>query len=149
MNIQYKPIGTIHSPFKILDETPLQSKLSKGAKGIIELETEYMDGLHDLDKFTHIILIYHMHLVEYSGPVVKPSHSRVSHGVFATRFHQRPNPIGISVVRLEGLSGNTLYVENIDVVDNTPLLDIKPFITILERQYGTNLGWLSGDFGHL
>jgi tRNA-Thr(GGU) m(6)t(6)A37 methyltransferase TsaA len=144
--IQYKPIGIIHSPFKTPDETPLQTRVSNGARGKIELFPEYTIGLEDLYKFSHITLVYHFHLIEHPELMVKPNHSDSCHGVFATRAPGRPNSIGISVIRLVEICGNILYVENIDVIDGTPLLDIKPFIPILERQYATNLGWLADEF---
>ncbi len=145
--IQYNPIGIIHSPFKTPNETPLQTRVSNGAKGRIELFTEYMEGLADLDRFSHITLIYHFHLAEHPGLLVKPTHSDSCHGVFATRSPNRPNSIGISVVRLIEISGNVLLVENLDITDGTPLLDIKPYIPILNRQYATTLGWLADEFG--
>ncbi|HEQ98267.1 MAG TPA: tRNA (N6-threonylcarbamoyladenosine(37)-N6)-methyltransferase TrmO [candidate division Zixibacteria bacterium] len=145
-SIEYIPIGIIHSPFKTLDETPMQPRLAKSAKGLIELRDDYEKALADLDKFSHIILIYHFHLADNFRLTVKPPHSTLYHGVFATRYPDRPNPIGISVVRLVSIMGSTLHVENIDVLDGTPLLDIKPFIPSLARQYGTTLGWLVDEF---
>ncbi|HDD62767.1 MAG: tRNA (N6-threonylcarbamoyladenosine(37)-N6)-methyltransferase TrmO [Candidatus Zixiibacteriota bacterium] len=144
--IQYKPVGIIHSPFKTPQETPLQSKLSKGAKGEIILQPQYEEGLSDLNKFSHIILFYHFHLSKTYKLIVELSHSNSSHGIFATRSPNRPNPIGFSVVHLDCINGSRLYVTNIDVVDGTPLLDIKPFIPPIERQYGTTLGWLAEGF---
>ena len=144
--ISYKPIGIIHSPFKTPEETPLQSRLSKGARGLIELDPDYEEGLFDLQRFSHIIILYHFHLSRTHELIIKPSHSYSAHGLFSTRSPNRPNPIGFSVVRLENIDGIKIQVTNIDVVDGTPLLDIKPFIPTLERQYGTSLGWLADEF---
>jgi len=141
-NIQYRPIGIIHSPFKGREEAPLQPRLSNGVRGTIELQPDYVDGLSDLQKFSHIVLVYHFHLSQGFALTVRPSHGGSLHGLFATRSPDRPNPIGLSVVHLETIEKNVLYVLNIDIVDGTPLLDIKPFIPTLAQQYGANLGWL-------
>ena len=144
--IQYKPIGIIHSPFDYPEEAPVQPKMSEGAKGRIVLQPDYEEGLTDLARFSHIIIVYHFHLSRTFTLIVKPSHSDSSHGVFSTRSPNRPNSVGLSVVRLENIDGSTLYVSNVDVVDGTPLLDIKPFIPTLDRQHGTTLGWLADEF---
>ncbi len=148
-NIQYTQIGIIHSPFTTQEEAPLQSKLSKGAKGKIELLPDYKEGLSDLEKFSHIFILYHFHLSPAFKLTVRPPHSHSSHGIFSTRSPNRPNPIGLSIVRLERIEGSMLYVSNIDVVDGTPLIDIKPFIPTLERQYGTTMGWLIEEFDNV
>ena len=144
--IEYTPIGIIHSEFKSPVDTPLQAQLASGYKGRIELYAEYESALSDLETFSHIILIYHFHLSKGYKPVVKPFHSDSPRGVLATRSPNRPNAVGLSVVRLERIDGRNLYVSNIDVVDGTPLLDIKPFIPTLGRQFGATLGWLADDF---
>jgi tRNA (adenine37-N6)-methyltransferase len=142
-SIQYRPIGIIHSPFKTREEVSVQPRLSRRVKGTIELQPNYKDGLSYLQKFFHIILVYHFHLSKDFILTVKTFHSDSSHGLFTTRLPDRPNPIGLSVVHLESIEKNTLYVSNIDIADGTPLLDIKPFISTLARQYGTTLGWLT------
>lgn len=144
--IQYRPIGTIHSPFRTPDETPIQPRVARGARGWVEIFPEYRSGLADLNTFSHIFLIYHCHLARALSMTVKPSHEHSSHGIFATRSADRPNPIGISVVGLESIDGAVLHIRNIDVVDGTPLLDIKPFIPTLDRQFGATLGWLADKF---
>lgn len=144
--VRYDPIGTIHTPFKSPEDVPLQPKLSKGIKGSVELQPGYVDGLVDLEQFSHIVLIYHFHLSSDFKLSVKPSHSDSVHGVFSTRSPDRPNPIGLSVVKLESIDGRILSISNVDIVNNTPLLDIKPFVPSLARQYGATLGWLSAVF---
>lgn len=144
--IQYSPIGIIHSPFSSPEEAPIQPRLSDGAKGRIVLQPDYEEGLTDLARFSHIVIVYHFHLSKTFTLIAKPSHGDSSHGVFSTRSPNRPNSIGLSIVRLESIEKNSLYVTNIDVVDGTPLLDIKPFIPTLERQYGATLGWLADEF---
>jgi len=114
-----KPIGIIHTPFK--DTAPKQTIYSN-AEGIVEIFEKYKEGLNGLEKYSHIILIYYFHLSKDYELVVNGK------GVFATRSPRRPNPIGLSVVRLKKIDGRKLIVENIDVIDKTPLIDIKPFI---------------------
>jgi tRNA-Thr(GGU) m(6)t(6)A37 methyltransferase TsaA len=142
-SIVYTPIGIVHSPFVSSNEAPIQPRFAAGAEGQIELYAEYEEALSELDRFSHIVLIYHLHLVKRSLLKVKPSHSDSLRGVFATRAPQRPNPIGISTVRLKAIDGTTLHVIGIDIVDGTPLLDIKPFIPTIDGQHGANIGWLA------
>ena len=141
--VQYNPIGIIHSPFKELHGMPIQPVGARGVKGTIELEKEYETGLKDLDGFSHILLIYHFHLCNGHSLEVKPFLDKVKRGIFATRAPKRPNPIGMSVVRLEKIEGSTLHISNVDVVDGTPLLDIKPYIPHFDRDEGEDIsiGW--------
>ena len=99
--IEYKPIGTIHTPFKSVEGMPIQPSAAKGDKGKLDIDSQFMEGLKDLDGFSHIILIYHLHLSEGYSLSVTPFLDTALHGVFATRAPRRPNPIGISVVLLE------------------------------------------------
>lgn len=142
--ITYKPIGIIHSPFKEVEGTPIQPTGAVGIKGTVELFNEYCNGLKDLDGFSHIILIYHFHLSKEYSLEVKPFLDVEKRGVFATRSPVHPNPIGISVVRLIELKGSTLNIEDIDIVDNTPLLDIKPYVPDFDHRSDVRAGWLSG-----
>ena len=143
MSITYKAIGTIHSPFKSADEAPIQPRFAAGTEGQVQLDAEYEEALTELGRFSHIVLIYHLHLVKGAKLKVKPSHSDSLRGVFATRAPERPNPIGLSTVRLKAIDGTTLHVTGVDVVDGTPLLDIKPFIPTIDGQHGANIGWLA------
>ncbi|AXV39943.1 tRNA (N6-threonylcarbamoyladenosine(37)-N6)-methyltransferase TrmO [Methanobacterium sp. BAmetb5] len=141
--VQYNPIGIIHSPFKELHGMPIQPVGARGVKGQIEIDKKYESGLKDLDGFSHILLIYHFHLCNGHSLEVKPFLDKVKHGIFATRAPKRPNPIGVSVVRLEKIEGTTLHISNVDVVDGTPLLDIKPYIPHFDREEGedVSIGW--------
>lgn len=123
--IQYKPIGCIHSPFHDIADMPIQPIGAKGIAGTIEIHPQYTEGLKDLEGFSHVILIYHFHLSKSYSLKVKPFLDKQHRGVFATRAPKRPNPIGISVVRLRRIEGHILYIEDIDVVDGTPLLDVR------------------------
>lgn len=147
--ITYKPIGVIHSPYKQPKGTPIQPTAAKGAKGTVEVYPEYAEGLNGLENFSHIILIYHFHLAKPGPLKVKPYMDNKPHGVFATRAPSRPNPIGISVVKLTKIEGNTLHVENIDIIDGTPLLDIKPYIPQFDTPQTTKIGWLTKNIHKL
>lgn len=146
--VQYNPIGIIHSPFKDPHGMPIQPIGARGVKGQIELNEEYKSGLKDLDGFSHIILIYHFHLSEGYSLEVKPFLDRVKRGIFATRAPKRPNPIGISVVGLEKIEGSNLYITNVDVIDGTPLLDMKPYIPYFDKDKNekVSIGWFEDKY---
>lgn len=140
--IEYKPIGTIHSPFKTAEGTPIQPTGAVGIKGTVKIFPEYAEGLEDLDGFSHIILIYDFHLSNKASLKVRPFLDNNLRGIFATRAPSRPNPIGISCVRLIKIDKGLLYIKDIDVLDNTPLLDIKPYISKFDVRQVNNEGWI-------
>jgi len=140
--IKYKPIGVIHSPFKEPKGTPIQPAGGKGIDGTVEVFSEYAEGLKDVEGFSHIILIYHFHLSKGVPLRVKPYMDNEAHGVFAMRGPSRPNPIGISVVRLVRIEENILHIQDIDIVDGTPLLDIKPYVPEFDISEAEKIGWL-------
>lgn len=140
--IIYKPIGVIHSPFKEPRGIPIQSAVARDIKGTVEIFPEYAEGLKDIEGFSHIILIYHFHLSRGFSLEVKPYLDDKLHGVFVTRAPSRPNPIGMSIVRLIRREGETLYIQNVDIVDGTPLLDIKPYVPKFDLKEKFRIGWL-------
>ena len=140
----YIPIGIIHSPFKTIENIPIQNSGAQGKKGTIEIFREYSLGLKDLEGFSHIILLYHLHKVDHLSLIVKPFMDTVEHGIFATRSPVRPNPIGLTVVKLIEIKDNKLFIENIDMLDQTPLLDIKPYLPMIDDTNDVKLGWLTG-----
>jgi tRNA-Thr(GGU) m(6)t(6)A37 methyltransferase TsaA len=140
--VKFKPIGTIHSPFKRPHGAPIQPSGAKGIEGYVEVLNDYAEGLKDIDGFSHIILIYYFHLSKKPSLLVTPFMDEHQHGVFATRASARPNPIGFSVVELKKVDGNILYVKDIDIVDGTPLLDIKPCVPEFDFSKVTKTGWL-------
>jgi len=142
--IVYKPIGIIHTPFKEPKGTPIQPIGAKGVKGFVEIFPEYVEGLEGLEEFSHIILIYHFHLVKKCLLKVKPYMRNRLVGIFATRAPPRPNPIGISVVRLLKVERNILHICDVDIVDGTPLLDIKPYVPAFDHREVESIGWLEG-----
>ena len=145
MNIvQYTPIGIIHSPFAEPHGVPIQPVAARDIPGRVEVYPEYAEGLRDLDGFSHIILLYHLHLSQGYNLLTKPFLEEVQRGVFATRAPRRPNPIGLSVVRLERVEGATLYILDVDIVDGTPLLDIKPYVPMFQETNEVRVGWLTG-----
>ena len=142
--INYRPIGIIRSPYRETEGTPIQTNGARGVGGTAEIFPEWAEGLKDLDGFSHIILIYHFHLFKGYSLTVKPFLDDTPRGVFATRAPKRPNAIGISVVRLVKIEGATLYIEDVDIVDSTPLLDIKPYVPEFDGKEAERTGWLGG-----
>jgi tRNA-Thr(GGU) m(6)t(6)A37 methyltransferase TsaA len=139
--VTYRPIGVIRSEHTSPEKTPIQPVYAKGCRGRAEVFPEYADGLRDLESFSHVYLIYHFHC---SGPVrliVKPFLQDVERGVFATRAPCRPNPIGLSVVELVCREDNVLHLDGLDVLDGTPLLDIKPFVPRFDGVKNPSGGW--------
>ncbi len=141
MQIDFQPIGIIHSPFQDLKDMPIQPSSETGAPGKIDIYPEYAAGLQDLDGFSHIILLYYFHRVSHTRMIVTPFLDSQPRGVFATRAPVRPNPIGLSVVPLLEIEGNTVYVDHLDILDSTPLLDIKPYIPEFDEQQNCRTGW--------
>jgi tRNA-Thr(GGU) m(6)t(6)A37 methyltransferase TsaA len=141
--IRYNSIGVIHSPFRDIEGVPIQSAGAQGIKGTVEIAQEYAKGIEGIEGFSHVILVYHFHLSKGFSLYVKPFLDSTEHGVFATRAPRRPNPIGISVVRLLRLSGTTLHIEDVDIVDGTPLLDLKPYVPQFDVRQAEKIGWLT------
>ncbi len=140
--IKYRPIGLIHSPFSRAEGTPIQPPGAKGKRGTVEVFPQYMEGLRDIDGFSHLILLYHFHLSRKPGLIAKPFLDDKEHGIFAIRGVNRPNPIGLSIVHLIGVKENILLVQDVDVIDGTPLLDIKPYVPEFDARQVTGIGWL-------
>jgi tRNA-Thr(GGU) m(6)t(6)A37 methyltransferase TsaA len=144
-NITYRPIGVIHSPFTDVKNVPIQPTAAQGVRGTAEVLAEFVAGLQDLDGFSHIILLYHFHRVRQTRLTVVPFLDQTPRGLFATRAPIRPNPIGLSIVRLLGVEGNLLHIENVDIVDGTPLLDIKPYVPAFDHHDVERIGWLAAS----
>ncbi len=144
MKIEFEPIGLIHSPFKGLQGMPVQPAGAAGVKGTIVINNEYREGLKDLEGFSHIILLYFFHRCREFSLQVVPFMDTRPRGLFATRAPKRPNPIGISVVLLEKITDAVLYIRNVDILDCTPLLDIKPYVPEFDipSNDGFRVGWL-------
>jgi tRNA-Thr(GGU) m(6)t(6)A37 methyltransferase TsaA len=139
--IIFHPIGVIHSPHKVMSKTPIQPVFCSDIKGTVVLDAEYVDGLKDLQGFSHIYLFYYFHQSQKTCLRLKPYLSDQEHGIFATRAPHRPNKLGMSVVRLMKIEDTILHVKDIDILDGTPLFDIKPYIQRFDSRENTRSGW--------
>lgn len=142
MEISYRPTGIIHSPFTDIEGMPIQPTGASGIRGTVEVFPEFTGGLKDLAGFSHIILLYHFHQVQEAKLVVTPFMDSQPRGVFATRAPKRPNSIGLSIVKLLSIEQNILHIENVDILDGTPLLDIKPYVPEFDQPPADRVGWL-------
>ncbi|MCW8859569.1 MAG: tRNA (N6-threonylcarbamoyladenosine(37)-N6)-methyltransferase TrmO [Deltaproteobacteria bacterium] len=140
--MKISPIGIIHSPFKELSGMPIQPSGAKGANGWIEVFAEFQSGLKDLEGFSHIILLYEFHCSREFKLEVIPFMDTKPRGLFATRAPNRPNPVGLSIVKLDKVENGKLYIQNIDILDGSPLIDIKPFVPEFDVPENAKAGWL-------
>jgi len=140
------PIGTIHSPYKGSRDIPIQGTFKDSAEGRIELMDEYVKGLKSLDQFSHAIIIYYFHRSNREEIEGYPFLEQNRHGIFAIRSPHRPNHIGFSIVKIKRIEGNDLYFTEVDVLDGTPLLDIKPYVKYFDGREDAVSGWLDEHF---
>lgn len=147
--ITLTPIGVVHSAFNRPAGTPIQPRAARGMAGTIVLEPEYAAGLADLEGFSHIIVLSYFHLAGPYRLMVTPFLDEETHGLFATRAPARPNPIGLSVVELVRVEGAVLHIRDVDIVDGTPVLDIKPYIPAFDAPPATRIGWLADQLDGL
>jgi tRNA (adenine37-N6)-methyltransferase len=143
--LKINTIGIIHSPYTTIDDMPIQPKGASMIEGYILVDEKYLDGLQDLEGFSHIYLLYSFHKATRTELLVTPFMDNQTRGVFATRSPLRPNHIGISIVRLKRVEGNKIVVEGIDILDGTPLLDIKPYIEKFDAVKESTSGWLQAS----
>lgn len=137
-----KPIGIIHTPYQSTEECPKGGYHNKGVPGTIELYPDLKDGLLDLEGFSHLILVWVFHQSQSYSLRSTPPHDGREHGVFATRSPHRPNPVGLTVVKLKKIEGNRIEIEDPDMLDGTPLLDIKPYLLPPDSLGEVRRGWL-------
>jgi len=142
MAIEMHPIGVIHTPFKLLKGMPIQPRGAEGVKGEIEIFEPFRAGLRDLDGFSHVQLLYLFHESRGFKMEVVPFMDTEVRGLFATRAPRRPNPIGLSTVRLMNVHETGFDVQDIDILDGTPLLDIKPYVPAFDEAQQVSTGWL-------
>jgi len=140
--ILINPIGTIYTPHTDIKNMPIQPIAAGGIKGYIKVEPEYVAGLKDLDGSSHITLLYHFHKIKGYELEVIPFMDTESHGIFATKSPKRPNAIGTSTVKLIGIEGDTIHIEQVDMLNETPLIDIKPFYPRYDNRFDVKIGWL-------
>ncbi len=146
MKIELKPIGIIHTPYTEPKNIPIQGRFRDDVEGICVLEERYMPGLKDLDGFSHIILLYYFHKSLREEIEGRPYLENQTHGIFAIRSPHRPNHIGLSVVKLVKVEGNKVYFREVDMLDGTPLLDIKPYIRYFDERENVRSGWVEKHF---
>ncbi|MCP4165098.1 MAG: tRNA (N6-threonylcarbamoyladenosine(37)-N6)-methyltransferase TrmO [Chloroflexi bacterium] len=140
--MEWKPIGIIHTPFKQLGGMPIQPAGAVGVKGVVEVFKTFRAGLNDVDGFSHIILIYEFHRSQGFKLEVVPFMDTRPRGLFSTRAPKRPNPIGLSTVQLDRIEDGNLHIQNVDILDGTPLLDIKPYVPEFDSHADVRTGWL-------
>lgn len=146
--ITYAPIGVIRTPYTQITGMPVHAVATPEVVGTVEIAPEYAAGLRDLDDFSHLILLYHLHEIRGHALEVRPYLAGADdppRGVFATRSPKRPNPIGLAVVRLIGIDGHILRIAGVDMLDNTPLLDIKPYVPAFDARPADRIGWYAGN----
>lgn len=139
--ITYRPIGIIHSEHTVAKQTPIQPVFAKGCRGRAELFPEFVEGLRDLEGFSHLYLLFHFNQAGPMQLIVKPFLQETKRGIFSTRAPCRPNGIGLSIVELIGVEGNVLLLNGVDILDGTPLLDIKPYSARFDRIDTVRNGW--------
>ncbi len=142
---EIKPIGTIRSPHYSIEDMPIQPKGASDVEGYVIVDEKYIDGLQDIEGFSHIYLLYSFHEATRTELLVTPFMDKQTRGVFATRSPLRPNHIGISIVKIKRVEGNKVVVEGIDILDGTPLLDIKPYIAKFDTVRESTSGWLQAS----
>ena len=144
-SIDIQSIGIIHSPFSSREEMPIQPVGAQDVEGEIHIDEPFGPGLKDLEGFSHIYLIYHFHRTRNTRLQVIPFMDTVMRGVFSTRSPRRPSRIGMSVVELIAVEGNVLRIRGVDILDGTPLLDIKPYVPAFDDRANARTGWLTAD----
>jgi tRNA-Thr(GGU) m(6)t(6)A37 methyltransferase TsaA len=143
--IAFTPIGVVHSPYTQIAGMPIQTVAARGISGMVVVDEAYAAGLRDIDGFLHLWLLVHLHRMQGFALEVIPYMDDKPHGVFATRSPRRPNPIGLSLVRLVRVEGATLHIEDIDLLDGTPVLDIKPYVPKLDDRASERTGWFAAN----
>ena len=146
--ISVHSIGVIHSPYRDTKGVPIQGAFDNSVEAWIELENEYAAGLKDLDGFSHVILVYVFHKSHRQETEGRPFLEDKKHGIFAIRSPHRPNHIGLSVVKIERIVANRMYFTQVDVLDGTPLLDIKPYVKYFDSREDAVSGWLDKHFAN-
>ncbi len=140
-----KPIGIIHSPYCSIEDMPIQPKGASDVEGYVIVDEKHIDGLRDIEGFSHIYLLYSFHEATRTELLVTPFMDKQTRGVFATRSPLRPNHIGISIVKIKRVEGNKITIEGVDILDQTPLLDIKPYIAKFDTVKDSTSGWLQAS----
>lgn len=141
IDIVFHPIGVIHSPFTQQGGTPIQTTFADDARGWLDIDPAYAEALGDLGEFERVWVLYHLDRTAAFTPLVTPYLDTVKHGLFATRSPARPNPIGMSALRLLSIAGTRVEVAGVDILDGTPLLDLKPYVPDFDAFSPSRAGW--------
>lgn len=141
MKIEYESIGFVRSPYRNLEEIPKQPHYAKDIAGQVEILPEYKSGLKDLDGFSHLVLVCHFHMSSKFSLQVVPFGETEKRGLFSTRSPNRPNHVGISIVRLKKIEDNILFISDLDILDGTPVIDLKPYVREFEKLSKVRNGW--------
>jgi len=141
MVVVFDPVGVIHTPYKKPAEMPFQGALAPETEGRVVVYPRFSEGLKDIEGFSHLILIYYFHMVDNYTLISRPYNNNKPRGIFSIRGPRRPNPIGMTVVRLKRREDSVLYISGVDMVDNTPLLDIKPYFPDIDSHEAEHTGW--------
>lgn len=141
-SVELTIIGRISTPHKSIKNIPVQPVGGTNYTGIVELRPEFSEGLRSLESFSHMILLFHLHEIKGHSLIVKPFMDDKEHGIFATRSPKRPSPIGLSTVKIIKVEGAKVYFEGADMLDGTPLIDIKPFFNKVDNHPSAVSGWL-------
>jgi tRNA-Thr(GGU) m(6)t(6)A37 methyltransferase TsaA len=144
--ISLRPLGVIHTPYNEVKGMPIQGIFKPDVVGYVEVFEEYVDCMKGVEMFSHLLLFYYFHKVTEESLIHQPFLEDTNFGVFATRNNKRINKLGISVVRFERLEGNCIHFSEVDILDGTPLLDIKPYVTYFDRREGMHCGWYEKHF---
>lgn len=144
MEITLSPIGRLETPFNDIADMPIQPSVLADTRGKAVLDEKFVPGLKDLDGFSHIILLFLLHKISGYQLEVVPFMDTLPHGIVATRLPKRPNRIGMSIVRVESVDGNILHFKGVDMLNGSPLLDIKPYYSYFDQQTQVRNGWLEG-----
>lgn len=144
--IVMRPIGVIHSPYKNSKNIPIQGIFEHQQKAWLELKKKYAAGLKDLNGFSHAIILYYFHKSQREDIQARPFLEQNKHGIFAIRSPHRPNHIGLSIVKIEKIETNKMYFTQVDVLDQTPVLDIKPYVKYFDSRKDVTCGWLDKHF---
>jgi tRNA-Thr(GGU) m(6)t(6)A37 methyltransferase TsaA len=141
VEVNYRPIGVVRSPFAEIEGMPIQPSRAQGAEGLLEIDADFRAGLQDLDGFSHVLVICHLHRVTGAELTVVPFLDTERRGIFATRAPKRPNPISLSLLRIKSVNKSSVQVLDLDLLDGTPILDIKPYVPEFDARADARTGW--------
>ena len=144
--ITIHPIGIVHSPYKQPKDVPIQSRFNTAIQATIEIYPQYMQGLKDLDEFSHAIVLFHFHQSQKETLRSRPYLEDVEHGVFSIRSPHRPNHIGLSIISIQSIQDNIIHFKDVDMTDKTPVIDIKPYVSHFDTREQTKSGWVEKHF---